>query len=224
MGVEQTPDLGFLCASVGCSPRLSGMGLPKPSTTFCHHAPKSVPQGCSGAMVGLCASWYCWSCQVSRFGVLCTFSRSRWPHLSETGSLSCHLGMEEGEALSQASETCADPGCPSPQWCPTARGQGWYETGPECPVYAQKCITIFEIGSCLCPRAVCEHLQLFCNPCHLDNINKRKPSGMWPFEILSKGVYAVGIKFPSFQTKEFQFESPLWQRSGSPFWNRRREV
>lgn len=30
---------------------------------------------------------------------------------------------------------------------------------------------------------------------------------LWPFEILSSRIYAVGIKFLSFQAKDFQSES-----------------
>lgn len=36
---------------------------------------------------------------------------------------------------------------------------------------------------------------------------KSDTENSWLFEILSSRVYAVGIKFLSFETKEFQFES-----------------
>lgn len=99
MGIDQTPDLGFLCASLGCSSHPSRTGLLQAQHGL------SPPRTWGPSLGSVSGLWWgygravCFSAAASCVkwsrGGFCVFSTFRWPHLLGPGGASCHLGMEE---------------------------------------------------------------------------------------------------------------------------------
>lgn len=165
MEIKQTMDLGFLCASLACSPYLLGQGCPRPLAGLC-----------LGAVLGLVDSrWLlalssgvrvfsvCLHLQVTPsfragWSLLPPGNRGGWGHVWPCPRLQRPTPV---------------PGFPMPQKCPTARSWDWYRTNPEAPVYSCHLLPSPKQAAACGWGMQCKHLQLFFNLCHLDNFSQQ---------------------------------------------------